>query len=118
MYRHATFIVALVASVAVVIVVPAIWHGSPIAWAISGALLLVLVVALAMYFVKRRKQPEPRAEIDTRPTSPTMVIGDVIGAHDHSIVAGNKVDSKINIFNSPPPIQPVPPKDVTGPDDH
>ena len=108
---------ALVASVAVVIVVPIIGHGSRIAWVVSIVLLVALVVALAMYFVRRRKQPEPLAEIHARPSSPTTVIGDVIGAHDHSIVMGNKVDSKINIFNTSP-VQPVPPKDVTEPDDY
>lgn len=112
MQRHATFIVAMVASVAAVIVVPVIWQGSLIAWVISGVLLVALVVALAMYFVKRRKQPEPLAEVPTRPSASTAVIGNVIGAYDHSIVRDNKVDSRINIFNAPP-IQPVSPKDVS-----
>jgi membrane protein implicated in regulation of membrane protease activity len=117
MQRHATFIVTLVAAVAVVVVVPIIGHGSLIAWAVTGVLIVALVVALAMYFAKRRKQPEPPGEINTRPSGPTTVIGDVIGAHDHSIVMDNKVDSKINVFNAPP-TQPVPPKDDPEPDSY
>lgn len=117
MQRHATFIVTLVAAVAVVIVVPIIWHGSFIAWTVTGVLIVALAVALVMYLVKRRKQPEPPEEIDTRPSNPTTVIGDVIGAHDHSIVAGNKIDSKINVFNVPP-TQLVSPKDDTEPDSY
>jgi membrane protein implicated in regulation of membrane protease activity len=115
MQRHATFIVALVASVAVVIVVPVIWHASLIAWIVSGILFVALVVALAMYFAGRRKRGEPLAT-NTGPPALTTIIGDVIGAHDNSIVMGNKVDSNINVYNTPP-IQPVLPKDATGPND-
>jgi hypothetical protein len=112
MQRHATFIVALVAAVAAVM--PVLWHGSLLAWMVSGVLFAALVVAVAMYFVRRRKQREPIGETNTRPSGPTTVIGDIIGAHDHSIVMGNKIDSNINIYNVPP-VQPVPPKDVAGP---
>jgi len=110
MQGHATFIVTLVAAVAVVVVVPIIGGGSLIAWAITGVLVVALVVALAMYSAKRRKRPESPGEINPIPSGPTTIIGDVIGAHDHSIVMGNKVDSKINVFNAPS-AQPAPHKD-------
>ena len=117
MQRHATFIVTLVAAVAVVIVVPIIGQGSLIAWAVTGVLIIALVVALAMYFIKRRNQPESSGENSTGPSSPTPVIGNIIGARDHSTVMGNKVDSKVNIFNMSP-AQPALPKDDTEPDTH
>jgi putative exporter of polyketide antibiotics len=117
MQRHATFVVALVAAVAVVVVVPIIGQGSAIAWAVTGVLIIALVVASVMYFVKRHNQSESSGKNNTEPSSPTPVIGNIIGARDRSIVMRNKVDSKVNIFNTSP-AQPAPPKDDTEPDSH
>jgi membrane protein implicated in regulation of membrane protease activity len=102
MREHAAFIVTWIAAIAVVIVVPVIWQENPVALAASAALLLALVIALVMYLIKRRKQSRPPAKANTTPSGASVVIGDVIGAHDQAIVTRNKVNSKINIFNAPP----------------
>ena len=102
MRNHANFIVALVAAVAVVIVVPVIGNGSPAAWTVSAGLLLALVIALTIYLLKPRKRPELPTGADARPPSTSISIGDVIGAHGQSVVKGNKVKSDIRIFNTAP----------------
>jgi hypothetical protein len=113
MRKNATFIVSLVASVAVVVVVPVIWHGSRAAWAVSAGLILALIIALAMYLTK---QPKPPTGGSTASSSPTFAMGDVIGAHDQSTVTGNKVNSTINIFGTPS-TQSGLPEDATDTDD-
>jgi amino acid transporter len=129
MLRYANFTVAFAAAVAVVIVVPVIWHGALLAWVVSGVLFVALLVALVMYFVGRRKPREPLAGTNIRPSGPSAVIGNVIGAYGHSKVKRNYVDTNINIYNAPPvqpvppnhaeePAQPVPPNDAEEPDDH
>jgi uncharacterized membrane protein len=113
MKEHATFATGVVVAIAAAIVVPAIWQGSPIAWAVTAVLLLVVVISIAMYLSKRRKEESATPDEDsTMSAAPSPITVELISAHDQSIAARNKVRSTINFYNPPPPAQSAPLKDT------
>lgn len=112
MKEHATFATGVVVAIAAAIVVPAIWQGSPIAWAATAVLLLVVVISIAMYLSKRLKESTTPDEDTTMSAAPSPITVELISAHDQSIAARNKVRSTINFYNPPPPAQSAPLKDT------
>jgi hypothetical protein len=116
MREHATFIVGAAAAIAVIIVVPEIWQGSHIAWAISAALFAAIAISIVMYIVKKRKQPNPPTRDDAKSAAASAIAVEVISAHDQSMVVGNEVQSTVNIYNGQPAVQSVPPENNVGSD--
>ncbi len=116
MREHAVFIVGAISAIAVIVVVPAIWQGDTIAWAVSAVLLAALAISIVMYIAKKRKRSNPPAGDGDRSAPASAIAVEVIGAHDQSRVVKNKVRSTVNIYNGQPAVQSVPPENNGGSD--
>jgi hypothetical protein len=115
MREHANFIVAAVSAAAVIIVVPAIWQDSLMAWVISSVLLLALLGSTAIYVAKSRGKSNSSDEIDEiKPAASSPVAVNVISAHDQAKVTRNKVRSTVNIYNAQPPTESAPSGEPSG----
>jgi hypothetical protein len=112
MREHATFVTGVVVAIAAAIVVPAIWQGSRIAWAVTAVLLLAVVISIMLYLSKRRKTSATPAEDSNTSVAPSPVTVELISTHDQSIAAKNKVRSTVNVYNSPSSAQSAPRKNT------
>jgi hypothetical protein len=110
MKEHATFVTGAVAAIAAAAVVPAIWQGSGIAWAVTAALLLAVVISIVLYLNGRYKTSATQDERNALPITPSPVTVELISTHDQSIASKNKVRSTINVHNYSPSAQPEKPK--------
>jgi hypothetical protein len=112
MKEHATFVTGVVVAIAAAIVVPAIWQGSRIAWAVTAVLLLAVIISIALYLSKRHKMSAPPVGDGSMSVARSPVTVELISPHDRSIAANNRVRSTVNVYNSPSPAQSAPPKDT------
>lgn len=110
MKEDATFVAGVVVAIAAAIVVPAIWQGNRIAWAITVVLILVVAISVGMYLGKRRNASSTPVEDSNTSGALSPVTVKLISTHDRSIAAKNKVRSTVNIYNSPSSAQSEPPK--------
>lgn len=116
MKENATFVMGIVAAIAASAVVPAIWQGSPIAWAVTAVLLLAILVSIVLYLDGRRKTSATPDEGSALPVTPSPVTVELISTHDQSIASKNKVRSTINVHNYSSSAQSEKPKhmDISG----